>query len=95
MESDVIAVCEDFIKLNKLDICLACCEGVICDNGHTECLCALCNHCTDCAETDNTESFAEDFGACEVALAFFNELADVVALALECLAPIERSGNLS
>ena len=50
---------------------------------------------TASTETDDTEGLAENFGTCKVALALFNELAYVFALALECFAPVERSGNLS
>ena len=70
-------------------------EGIEADNLHAESVSRVRNENADRAETDNAEGLAHDLGAYELALALFDHLADSVAVALECLSPLDALYDLS
>ena len=53
---------------------------IVTNNFHTQGHGAIRHPDPDCAQTDDSEAFAEDFGAFEVRLALFDELGNFVAL---------------
>ena len=70
-------------------------ERIVADNVHAERDSDIGKLAADSAETDKTEGLAHDLSAREIALAFFNELAYLVALTLKGLSPLDSLGNLS
>ena len=102
MIGDIIAFFVDFFEVSRFDngtghvpCGINRNKRVISVNRHSEVGCRGRDHCTDCSETDNSESFACEFGARKVALSLFDELCNFVALTFKRLCPIYRVDNFS
>ena len=95
VESNIIALFVDFFYVfyviyfaRKFQSVFNVEIGVIAVNFHSETCRRVGNQNADCAQTDNAELLAHNFGTYKLALAFFNELAYFVALAFERFNPL-------
>ena len=100
MKCEIIRNRENFIKLIiECDTCFKFSIGrkerVIADNLHTKVNSGFSYKSADSTKTDNTKGFASDFRTCKCTLALFNGFAYVVALVLNCFAPVNSLCYLS
>ena len=89
MQSDVIGFCENIVDVSsnsyacvKRSLAIFRKEGVITDYFHSKRCGGIGDKYADSAESDNTQSLAENFGACKSAFPLFNIFGNRIAVTL-------------